>query len=63
MYDCHQSISDVKVHNGTGCHIQILAGLMTACLKLLNRKIVLGISEKTLQKSGLAVSESTNAEN
>lgn len=35
----------------------------SACLKLLNRKIVLGISEKTLQKSGLAVSESTNAEN
>lgn len=29
MYDCHQSISDVKVHNRKGCHIQILAGLMT----------------------------------
>lgn len=29
MYDCHQSISDVKVHNRKRCHIQILAGSMT----------------------------------
>lgn len=64
MYDCYQFIPDVKVHNRRGYHIQILAGSMTlACLKLLSRKTVLGVFLKALQKSGLAMSESTNAEN
>lgn len=43
MYDCHQPISGVKALNRRGHHTDFDRVNDSACLQLMNRKIVLGI--------------------